>query len=83
LPPTVKQATLQAFAQANYKLSEKLTANLGVHTLALLLNNSRSVEPRASLKWDLATGQSWQLAMALIVRCIRWPCIFIPTLALI
>lgn len=51
-------ATLQAFAQANYKLSEKLTANLGVHTLALLLNNSRSVEPRASLKWDLAVGQS-------------------------
>ncbi|WP_428657883.1 TonB-dependent receptor [Runella sp.] len=50
--------TLQAFAQFNYKLSEKLTANLGVHTLALLLNNSRSVEPRGSIKWDLASGQS-------------------------
>lgn len=50
--------TIQAFAQANYRLSEKLTANLGVHTLALLLNQSRSIEPRASLKWDLAAGQS-------------------------
>lgn len=50
--------TLQAFAQLNYKLSEKLTANLGVHSLALLLNNSRSVEPRGSLKWELAPGQS-------------------------
>lgn len=50
--------TLQAYAQLNYKLSEKLTANLGVHTLALMLNNSRSVEPRGSLKWDLAPGQS-------------------------
>lgn len=50
--------TLQAYAQVNYKLSEKLTANLGVHSMALLLNNSRSVEPRASLKWDVATGQS-------------------------
>lgn len=50
--------TLQAYAQFNYKLSEKLTANLGIHTLALLLNNSRSIEPRGSLKWDLAPGQS-------------------------
>ncbi len=50
--------TLQAFAQLNYKLSEKITANLGVHSLALLLNNSRSVEPRASLKWEVAPGQS-------------------------
>jgi ethanolamine utilization microcompartment shell protein EutS len=50
--------TLQAYAQVNYKLSEKLTANLGVHSLALLLNNSRSIEPRASLKWEVATGQS-------------------------
>lgn len=51
-------ATVQAYTQFNYKLSEKFTANFGVHALALLLNDSRSVEPRASLKWDFATGQS-------------------------
>ncbi|MEI7582028.1 hypothetical protein [Runella sp.] len=61
--------TLQAYAQVNYKVSEKLTANLGIHSLALLLNKSRSIEPRASLKWDVGTGQS--LAMEFTVRYIH------------
>ncbi|MEZ4901205.1 MAG: hypothetical protein R2822_05300 [Spirosomataceae bacterium] len=47
-----KTTTVQAYTQLNYKLSEKLTANLGIHSLALLLNNSHTLEPRASLKWD-------------------------------
>lgn len=58
-------ATLQVFAQANYKLTERLTANLGVHTLRLFLNNRQSIEPRASVKWDFATGQSLALGYGL------------------
>ncbi|MCA0234688.1 MAG: TonB-dependent receptor [Bacteroidetes bacterium] len=58
-------ATLQIFAQANYKLTERLTANLGVHTLRLFLNSRQSIEPRASVKWDLATGQSLALGYGL------------------
>ncbi len=44
--------TAQAFFQWNYKLSEKLTTNVGLHYFQLLLNNSNSVEPRASLKYE-------------------------------
>lgn len=46
--------TAQAFFQWNYKLTPKLTSNVGLHYFQLLLNNSNSVEPRASLKYELA-----------------------------
>ena len=45
--------TAQAFFQWNYKLSRKLTTNAGLHYFQLLLNNSNSIEPRASLKYEL------------------------------
>lgn len=44
--------TIQAFFQWNYRIGDKLTTNLGMHYLHLLLNNSFSPEPRASLKYD-------------------------------
>lgn len=45
--------TAQVFFQWNYKLSEKLTTNVGLHYFQLFLNNSNSLEPRASLKYEL------------------------------
>ncbi|MCC6371784.1 MAG: TonB-dependent receptor [Bacteroidia bacterium] len=45
--------TVQGFFQWNYKFNQKLTTNLGLHYLQLLLNNSWSVEPRASVKYAL------------------------------
>lgn len=45
--------TAQAFFQWNYKLRPKLTSNVGLHYFQLLLNNANSVEPRASLKYEL------------------------------
>lgn len=44
--------TAQAFFQWNYKLSPKLTTNVGLHYFQLLLNNSNSLEPRASVKYE-------------------------------
>lgn len=44
--------TAQVFFQWNYKLSEKLTTNVGLHYFQLFLNNSNSLEPRASLKYE-------------------------------
>lgn len=43
--------TLQGFFQWNYRLNDKLTTNVGAHYLQLLLNNSLSLEPRASIKY--------------------------------
>ena len=45
--------TVQGFAQWQYKLRENLTLNGGLHYLQLLYNGSSSLEPRASLKWEL------------------------------
>lgn len=45
--------TIQAFSQWQWKPGNRLTTNIGVHYLKLLLNNSTAVEPRASLKFDL------------------------------
>lgn len=50
--------TYQAFGQWNWKISSRLTANAGLHSLLLALNNSYSVEPRASLRYDLTPAQN-------------------------
>ncbi|MBL7930304.1 MAG: TonB-dependent receptor [Bacteroidia bacterium] len=50
--------TAQAFFQWNYKLTPKLTTNIGAHYLQLFLNNSWSLEPRASMKYDLNSKNS-------------------------
>lgn len=45
--------TLQAFAQWQYKPMNRLAFQAGAHYLHLLLNNSHSLEPRASVKYEL------------------------------
>ncbi len=44
----------QAYVQAKYRFTDKLTLNAGVHAQFLALNNSNSVEPRIGLKYQLA-----------------------------
>src|SRR6185369_14120181 len=40
------------------KATDKLTFNAGVHYLELLLNNTYSIEPRTSVKYDISPIQS-------------------------
>jgi hypothetical protein len=42
---------LRGFIQGSYKLSDKLTANAGLHVQALTLNNEVNYEPRVGLKY--------------------------------
>ncbi len=49
--------SLQLFSQWNHKFSAKLSTNVGLHYFQLMLNNSKSVEPRASIRFD-ATEKS-------------------------
>jgi CarboxypepD_reg-like domain len=49
--------TIQAFSQAQYKLKDAITINTGLHTMLLTLNGSFTVEPRASLRWDVSPKQ--------------------------
>ncbi|MDZ4665991.1 MAG: TonB-dependent receptor [Bacteroidota bacterium] len=45
--------TAQTYFQWNYKVTPKLTSNIGVHYFQVFLNNSNSIEPRASLKYEV------------------------------
>ena len=51
-------STVQAFGQWNYRLTEKLTINAGLHYLRLMLNGTASLEPRGSVQWAVAPNQS-------------------------
>lgn len=50
-------ATIQGFSQWNHKVNNRLSTNLGLHTMYLALNNTYSVEPRASVKYDVSSKQ--------------------------
>ncbi|MBA3680626.1 MAG: TonB-dependent receptor [Bacteroidetes bacterium] len=57
--------TAQAFFQWNYKVTPKLTTNVGLHYFQLLLNNSNSVEPRASIKYELTPKNNFSMGYGL------------------
>lgn len=48
----------QLFCQWNYRVNEKITTNVGMHYFQLFLNNSNSIEPRASVKYDVTPKQN-------------------------
>lgn len=50
--------TLQGFASWMNRVTEKLSFQLGMHYLALSLNSTYSVEPRAGLKYTINEKQS-------------------------
>ncbi len=60
-----KSYTVQSFVQWNYRASEKITFNTGIHALAFTENKTVSIEPRASVKYDIANNQSISLGYGL------------------
>lgn len=58
-------ATQQAFTQWQYKPSNDFTINAGLHYLHLSLNNTSSIEPRFSVKWNLNNKSSIALGYGL------------------
>lgn len=57
--------TVQVFSQWNYKMSEHFSFNAGLHSLYLTNNNTFSLEPRASFKYELNEQQSFSLGYGL------------------
>jgi hypothetical protein len=68
--------TVQAFAQLQYKFSDNLVLNPGVHYLHLLYNNTSSIEPRASLKWDISKRNSIAFGYGLHSQTQGWGAYF-------
>jgi len=59
----------EAFIQWQYKLTDNLIFNPGIHYQQLALNNSVSIEPRFGIKWNLSNTQSFGLAYGLHSIC--------------
>lgn len=57
--------TAQAFFQWSYKLFPKWTTNAGLHYFQLFLNNSNSIEPRASVRYDPTKKNSFTMGYGL------------------
>lgn len=57
--------TAQGFFQWNYRLNEELTTNVGLHYYHLLLNNSNSLEPRASVQYRPSRKHQFSLGYGL------------------
>ena len=58
-------STVQAFGQWNYRLSEQLTINAGLHYLRLALNGTSALEPRGSVRWAFSPNQSLSVGYGL------------------
>lgn len=57
--------TLQSFAQWNFHPIEKMSVVTGLHFLSFTENNTYSVEPRASMKYEFSEKQSVSLGYGL------------------
>jgi hypothetical protein len=55
----------QAYAQLKIKASRKLSLFTGFHSMFLLLNNTYSIEPRASMRYDLRQNHAVTLGYGL------------------
>jgi hypothetical protein len=61
-------SAMQAYGQWQYRINQKLTTNIGAHLLFLNLNNTYSIEPRASLKYDLSARENISVGYGLHVQ---------------
>ena len=55
----------EAYAQAQYRLTEKLTLNAGLHGLYFAKTEDLAVEPRAALNWQFAPKHTLSLGFGL------------------
>ncbi len=55
----------QIFAQVKYHFSNKFSANAGLHAMYFWLNNTYSLEPRASMNYDIGEKQSISIGYGL------------------
>ncbi|MDX1905607.1 MAG: TonB-dependent receptor [Bacteroidia bacterium] len=60
--------TLQGYMQMRYRLTDRISAQAGLHVLYFDLNDRSSVEPRAGLTWQLDPRQSLSLGYGLHSR---------------
>jgi hypothetical protein len=58
-------STVQGYGQWQHRINQKFTTNVGAHMLFLTLNNTWSLEPRASIKYDISARENVSLGYGL------------------
>jgi CarboxypepD_reg-like domain/TonB-dependent Receptor Plug Domain len=66
----------QAYGQAQYRVNEKWTLNLGLHSQFLDFNNTYAIEPRAAINWNFQPNQSLSLGYGMHNQMQPLPVIF-------
>ncbi len=61
---------IQPYVQFRFRPTEKLTFNAGAHAMFLTLNNTKSIEPRLGLKYQLSENNSLSFAYGLHSRMV-------------
>ena len=56
---------VQAYSQWQYKFTDQLTFNTGLHTQYFFLNESYAIEPRFGTRWAFAPGKALSLGYGL------------------
>jgi hypothetical protein len=65
-------ATQQGFAQLQYKPSNEITINGGLHYLHLSLNNTSAIEPRISARWNMSSKTGLSIGYGLHSQLQIW-----------
>jgi len=65
-------STQQVFGQWQYKPSNNVAINAGLHYLHLSLNNTSSIEPRLSTKWNITNKTSVAIGYGLHSQLQIW-----------
>lgn len=67
----------QNFAQAEFKISDRLTTTFGAHTQYLSLNDDFAIEPRGAISYELKPGQKLSAAYGLHSQQVPFPILFL------
>jgi CarboxypepD_reg-like domain/TonB dependent receptor/TonB-dependent Receptor Plug Domain len=70
-------AILQPFAQAQLRLTEKLTLNTGLHAQYFSLNKKTVLEPRLSFSWSINSNSNISVGYGLHHQNIAEPLLFL------
>ena len=53
---------LSAFSQSSFRLNNRITANIGLHSMYFRLNNKTTFEPRVGIRWQTFPKHAFGLA---------------------
>lgn len=70
---------IQSFLEWKHRFSEKTDLYIGAHSQYLLMNNTKTIEPRLGFKWNITKSQSLNFGYGIHSQAQTLPVYFIET----